>query len=52
LAALVDEIGPGIGPDEAAARLEAAVEDVRRAIDDMRAGQREAEHYELGNAQS
>ena len=52
LAALVDEIGPGIGPDEAAARLEAAVEDVRRAIDEMRAGQREAEHYELGNAQA
>ena len=28
------------------ARLESAVEDVRQAIADMRAGPREAEHYE------
>jgi len=33
-------------PDAVIARLEAAIEDVRRAIDDMRAGPREAEHYE------
>ena len=33
-------------PDAFIARLEAAIEDVRRAIDDMRAGPREAEHYE------
>ena len=33
-------------PDAVIARLETAIEDVRRAIDDMRAGPREAEHYE------
>ena len=33
-------------PDAVIACLEGAIEDVRRAIDDMRAGPREAEHYE------
>ena len=33
-------------PEAVIARLEAAVEDVRQAIDDMRAGPRDAEHYE------
>ena len=33
-------------PEEVIARLESAIEDVRRAIDDMRAGPRDAEHYE------
>ena len=33
-------------PDAVIARLEAAIEDIRQAIDDMRDGPREAEHYE------
>lgn len=34
-------------PDEAVARLEAAVDDVTTAIAEIRAGARDAEHYEL-----
>ena len=43
---LLDDLDFGVGPEEASARLEAAVEDVTRAVADMRAGPREAEHYE------
>ena len=39
----------GTGPVDAIAHLESAVEDVTQAIDDIRSGQREAEHYEQGN---
>ena len=33
-------------PDAVASRLESAIEDVRQAVADMRAGPREAGHYE------
>ncbi len=46
LAALVESTGFGLDRDQAIDALEAAVADVTRAIDDMRAGQRDAEHYE------
>ena len=46
LAALVESTGFGLDREQAIDALEAAVTDVTRAIDDMRAGQREAEHYE------
>jgi len=46
LGALIETLPYNSGPAEVVARLEAAVEDVSRAIDDMRAGPREAEHYE------
>lgn len=46
LAALRGALEYGLDGDRAATLLEAAVDDVRRAIDDMRAGPREAEHYE------
>ena len=46
LAALVESMEFGLTRDEAIAALEDAVADVTRAVDDMRAGQRDAEHYE------
>ena len=49
LETLIEEIGFGAGPEDAVAHLESAVEDVTRAIDDIRSGRREAEHYEQGN---
>lgn len=36
----------GMSPDDAIASLESAIDDVAQAIADMRAGGREAEHYE------
>ena len=46
LGALIETLPFHREPEAVIARLEAAVEDVARAIDDMRAGPREAEHYE------
>lgn len=46
LGALIETLPFGQGPEAVIDRLEAAVEDVTRAIDDMKAGPREAEHYE------
>lgn len=46
LCELVDSVGFGLDRDAAIERLEAAVADVTRAIDDMRAGERDVEHYE------
>ena len=46
LAALVETAGFGLDRDVAIAELEAAVADVTRAVADMRAGERDAEHYE------
>lgn len=46
LAALVESTEFGLTRDDAVAALEDAIADVTRAIDDMRAGQRPAEHYE------
>jgi hypothetical protein len=46
LGALVDSTGFGLDRELAIEALEAAVADVTRAIADMRAGQRDAEHYE------
>ena len=46
LGALIETLPFHREPEAVIARLEAAVEDVTRAIDDMRAGPREAEHYE------
>ena len=46
LAALSDRVSFDSSPDEVIELLEAAIEDVRHAVDDMRAGPREAEHYE------
>jgi hypothetical protein len=43
---LVDELGFGLERAEAIEPLEAAIGDVTQAIDDMRAGEREALHYE------
>lgn len=46
LSALVGPVDYGLTSGQAIELLESAVEDVQRAIDDMRAGSREAEHYE------
>ena len=46
LAGLIDTLPFGQSPEAVASRLESAIEDVRQAIADMRAGPREAEHYE------
>ena len=46
LGALVDSTGFGLDRELAIEALEAAVADVTRAIEDMRAGERDAEHYE------
>tara|TARA_B100000809_G_scaffold66411_1_gene63165 strand:- start:27534 stop:27698 length:165 start_codon:yes stop_codon:yes gene_type:complete len=40
LETLIEEIGFGAGLEDAIAHLESAVEDVARAIDDIRSGQR------------
>ncbi|MCH2414001.1 MAG: hypothetical protein MK199_04955 [Acidimicrobiales bacterium] len=40
LETLIEEIGFGAGPEDAIAHLESAVEDVARAIDAIRSGQR------------
>ena len=40
LEALIDEIGFGAGPEDAIAHLKSAGENVTRAIDDIRSGQR------------
>lgn len=47
LGALVEPTDYGLSSEKAIELLESAIEDVRQAIDDMRAGAREAEHYEL-----
>ena len=44
--ALIDGIGFGAGPWDAVLHLESVVEDATRAIEGIRSGQREAEHYE------
>ena len=36
----------GLAPDDVATTLESAVADVQRAIDEMRAGPQQADHYE------
>ena len=46
LADLIDTLPFDQPPEAVVARLESAVEDVRQAMADMRAGPREAEHYE------
>ncbi len=46
LASLVESTGFGLDREQAIEALEAAVVDITRAIDDMRAGPRDAEHYE------
>lgn len=46
LDALIASAPWNMSPDEAAAALEAAIDDVSGAIADIRAGGREAEHYE------
>jgi hypothetical protein len=46
LNALIDEVGFGTGAAEAADRLEEAVVDVARAVEEMRAGLTPIEHYE------
>lgn len=46
LAALGESVEFGLTRDDAITALEDAVADVTRAIDDMRAGPRDAEHYE------
>jgi hypothetical protein len=46
LDALVNDAPFGLTPAEAIRSLESAIADVTRAIDDMRAGGRDAEHYE------
>jgi hypothetical protein len=46
LNALIDEVGFGTGAAEAADRLEEAVVDVARAVEEMRAGVTPIEHYE------
>ena len=46
LADLIDTLPFGQPAEAVASRLESAIEDVRQAIADMRAGPREAEHYE------
>jgi hypothetical protein len=46
LAELRDSIGFGVEREAAIDALESAIADVTQAIDDMRAGPREAEHYE------
>ena len=46
LEALIDEIGFGAGPEDTVVHLESIVEDVTRAIEGIRSGQREAEHHE------
>ncbi|NCW48264.1 MAG: hypothetical protein EBV88_02140, partial [Actinobacteria bacterium] len=46
LAAVERDAPFGLDADAAVEMLERAVEDVRSAIDDMRAGYRESEHYE------
>jgi hypothetical protein len=46
LAALQDSIRFGTPPEEVITRLEHAIADVTQAIDDMRAGARDAQHYE------
>lgn len=46
LADVRDAVDFGLGRDAAIAALEDAIADVRQAVDDMRAGPREAEHYE------
>lgn len=46
LGALIETLPFGQGPEAVIDRLEAAVEDVTRAVQDMKAGPREAEHYE------
>ena len=46
LAELEETVEFGESPESVITRLEAAIEDVRQTIDDMRAGAREAEHYE------
>ncbi len=46
LAQLRATLGHGVTRDEAIDALTRAIEDVNEAIDDMRAGVREAEHYE------
>jgi hypothetical protein len=43
---LIDEVGFGTGAAEAADRLEEAVVDVARAVEEMRAGLTPIEHYE------
>ncbi len=43
---VIDDAEFGLDGETAADRLEQAIADVRRTIDDMRAGEREAEHYE------
>ena len=45
---LIDDVPFGLTADEGIAKLEAAIEDVTQAIDDMRAGQRAPDHYEQG----
>ena len=45
LGALIETLSYGRDPASVIASLEEAVEDVRRAIEDMRAGPQDAEHY-------
>ena len=46
LGALIETLPFNQEPEVVITHLESAIEDVRQAIDDMRAGLREAEHYE------
>ena len=46
LETIIETLQFGQNNDAVIAHLEAAIEDVVKAIDDMRAGPREAEHYE------